>query len=491
MDFCNMDVAGCGLGVVAPEFTDAGDFQKIRERFYKDGVAFIENCDEDRLIAFTKSLGVAVRPRNETTNGTGVSNIRCVPGLAGKGYSSEELFFHTDRSGWDQPPRILATAVKTASAEGGHSLLVDGLQLVKHIRMHEPFLYRLITSSQYSSFKADDGSFKPRPIFDEATGILRIRFDDGIQLSASLIENFPRLRTLIYQNAYATRLSEGQSYVVDNYRFLHGRTSFTGSRELLRILAVPHVAGVGRPGNYRPKKFVLFDVDGTVCRSEELSVDAFYRCISDVADKDISPDNTKVNLHGQTDLSLVKDMLQYHGIDEDKISQLTQEFLRKHPSYLKDSAARGFRSKPCSDMHNTLSWLDSLQTSGSGLEGYLGLLTGNSRPNALLKIEEAGLPTALFDLDISAFGDSCPSRVALFHDSIRHIESKYSSSLNAQDVLLVGDTPLDIECAKKVGCKVLAVATGNYTAEVLKTYDPDFICDTLIEGKQFIKTFLG
>lgn len=306
-----------------------------------------------------------------------------------------------------------------------------------------------------------------------------------------MIEGFPRLRSLIYENACGVRLQEGQSYVVDNHRFLHGRTSFTGSRELLRILAVPHSTDDWHYGNYRPRKFVLCDIDGTICRSEGLSVDAFYRCISDVAGKRITVDNTKVNLHGQTDLSLAREILQYHGVDAEKVGHLTQEFLHRHPSYLRDSADKGFKSEPCPGVYEFLDWLHHLERSDSGLNGFLGLLTGNSRANALLKIQEAGLSTAMFDLDLSAFGDTCTSRSALFHDSIRKIESKYISPVDAHDVLLVGDTPLDIECAKKVGCKVLAVATGNYTAEVLQTYNPDFICNTLGEGKGFIEAFLG
>ncbi|RYC80015.1 hypothetical protein BFJ63_vAg17105 [Fusarium oxysporum f. sp. narcissi] len=404
-----------------------------------------------------------------------------------------ELFFHTDRSGWDLPPRVLVTVIKTASPEGGHSLLVDGRAVIKYLRMHEHLLYSLVTSSKYSSFKADDGSFKPRPILDETNGTIRLRFDDGIQLSATLIENFAHLRSIIYKHAYAVTLKPGQGYVADNHRYLHGRTSFTGPRELLRILAHARVpaASFGKSGRQMPKRFVLFDVDGTLCRSEGLSIDAFYRCVSDLADMPITADNTVVNLHGQTDLSLARDILTYHGVGGERLGLLTQMFLRKHPAYLRGSADQGLPSEACAGAPELLDWLDGLQRSGPGRQRFLvGLLTGNSRESALLKLRYAGLATDSFELEVSAFGDACPSRTALFHDAIWGIEAKYSAPLDTRDVLLIGDTPLDVECARKVGCKILAVATGNYSVESLQEYQPDFVCSSLSEGRDFIRTFL-
>jgi phosphoglycolate phosphatase-like HAD superfamily hydrolase len=378
---------------------------------------------------------------------------------------------------------LLVTAVKTASSEGGHSLLIDGRAAIKYLRIHESLLYSLVISSKYSSFK-------PRPIFDETNGIIRMRFDDEIQLSATLIENFDHLRSIIYKHAYAVTLEQGQGYVVDNHRYLHGRTSFTGSRELLRILVNPNPLALESGDSSMPKKFVFFDIDGTLCRFEALSIDAFYRCISDVANMHITVDNTLANLHGQTDLSLVRDILKYHGVSGERLSLLIDKFLSKHPSYLGESTDKVFPSEVCAGAPEVLNWLNDMQKTEPGRQGFMGLLTGNSRSSELLKLQHAGVAADGFDLDISAFGDKCPSRTAMFHDAIWNIEAKYSSPLNAQDVMLIGDTPLDIECAKKVGCKILAVATGNYSVETLQDYEPDFICSSLPEGKEFIRAFL-
>ncbi len=46
-------------------------------------------------------------------------------------------------------------------------------------------------------------------------------------------------------------------------------------------------------------------------------------------------------------------------------------------------------------------------------------------------------------------------------------------------LLVVGDTPLDIRCARAIGAKVLAVATGGATLEELKEHNPDWVVPDL------------
>ncbi|KAF2752732.1 putative haloacid dehalogenase-like hydrolase [Pseudovirgaria hyperparasitica] len=477
-----MDVKDCLRGFYTPDFHDTLDLDGIRKAFYRDGMVFLQNCDEDKLVALGENLGTIARPRNELAGGRGVSNIRCAPGLEGKGYSNQELFFHTDRSGWDEPPRLLMTTLKVKSETGGESALVDTRQALDYIRQHEPLLYSLITCAKYSSFKADNGTFQPRPIYDEKTDIVRFRFDDGIQMSASLVENFKKLSDIVYKHAFAVSLEPGQCYIVDNHRFLHGRTSFTGSRELLRVLAWPHAA--------EADMFVLFDVDGTLCRSEDLSIDAYYRCVSDITGKDINNENTDINLHGVTDRSLLRAILSYHGFGEDEIQPLMTKFFELHPSYLRESLGKGFTSIACPQVSEALKWLPQ-QRDKFGRRVSIGLLTGNSRENALLKISAAGLPTDIFDLEISSFGDAHEHRSALVLDSIRKMQARHGIPVAPSDVTIVGDTPLDIQCAKETGCRVVAVATGNYETEKLESYAPDFLCKRLPEASPFFTQVLS
>jgi phosphoglycolate phosphatase-like HAD superfamily hydrolase len=52
-------------------------------------------------------------------------------------------------------------------------------------------------------------------------------------------------------------------------------------------------------------------------------------------------------------------------------------------------------------------------------------------------------------------------------------------NLQGEEVLVIGDTPLDIQCARAIGAKVLAVATGGYTTRELEAHTPDWLVPDL------------
>ena len=362
---------------------------------------------------------------------------------------------------------------------------MDGQQVIDAIKAEHESLYELMSNAKYSSFRGDDGTFQPRPLYSEDSLILRFRFDDGIQLSVSLIASFPELRQIIYEHAFAVALRPGQSYIVDNHRFLHGRTSFSGSRELLRVLAYPHSTETVKP--------ILFDVDGTLCRAEALSIDAYYRCVSDVTGKHITNENTQVNLHGATDISLLKNILQFHGMNDEQVDTASAKFLKLHPQYLENSLANGFESRACPEVNDVLTWLTTKNREQSATQPKVpvGLLTGNSERNALLKIKAAGIDPEVFDLSISSFGDTQETRLGLVQDSINKASKVYGTSIKAEDVTLIGDTPLDIDSAKQAGCGVVAVGTGNYSTEQLAPWEPDALCETLPQAKQYLTAVMS
>ena len=53
------------------------------------------------------------------------------------------------------------------------------------------------------------------------------------------------------------------------------------------------------------------------------------------------------------------------------------------------------------------------------------------------------------------------------------------TELRGEERLVIGDTPLDVECGRAIGAKVLAVATGNYSMAELREYQPDWAVEDL------------
>ena len=102
----------------------------------------------------------------------------------------------------------------------------------------------------------------------------------------------------------------------------------------------------------------------------------------------------------------------------------------------------------------------------------LALLTGNYQVGARAKLE-------YFDLwryfPGGAFGDHAVDRNHLFHDALTFIASGAGGAIAAANVVVVGDTPLDVMCAAAGGGRSIAVATGNHSSAELRAAGADSV----------------
>ncbi|QNN21474.1 HAD hydrolase-like protein [Planctomycetales bacterium ZRK34] len=95
----------------------------------------------------------------------------------------------------------------------------------------------------------------------------------------------------------------------------------------------------------------------------------------------------------------------------------------------------------------------------------LGLLTGNYGRTAELKLRAGGIEPAQFV--VRSFGDEAPDRPAMVPVALGRYESLHGRAVDPRDVVLIGDTPKDVEAAQAHGCIALAVATGPFDVEQL------------------------
>lgn len=107
----------------------------------------------------------------------------------------------------------------------------------------------------------------------------------------------------------------------------------------------------------------------------------------------------------------------------------------------------------------------------------LGLLTGNYAETARIKIEAAGLQRGWFTL--GCFGDEADSRPGLAALAMQRYEATTSAKPDPARVIVIGDTPHDVACAKAHSCTAFAVATGRTPAEELTAAGADIVVDNL------------
>ena len=108
----------------------------------------------------------------------------------------------------------------------------------------------------------------------------------------------------------------------------------------------------------------------------------------------------------------------------------------------------------------------------------LGLLTGNARLAAEIKLRHFGLWDPFV---LGAFGDDHACRDQLAAIAKVRGESYLERKLIGREVLIVGDTLHDIQCAQSIEAVSLAVATGGVSFNELQAANPDYLVQSLTE----------
>jgi phosphoglycolate phosphatase-like HAD superfamily hydrolase len=106
----------------------------------------------------------------------------------------------------------------------------------------------------------------------------------------------------------------------------------------------------------------------------------------------------------------------------------------------------------------------------------LGLLTGNIRLGAEIKLRRYGLWEFF---ETGGFADDSEDRNHIAAAALEHGRRLLGENLRGGEILVVGDTPHDVRCGKHIGAKVLAVATGGAKLDELKNHKPDWAVEDL------------
>ena len=114
----------------------------------------------------------------------------------------------------------------------------------------------------------------------------------------------------------------------------------------------------------------------------------------------------------------------------------------------------------------------------------VGLLTGNVAEGARVKLEYYGLAHYFA---FGAFGDDHLNRDDVARDALAAARTHVSPDVSPEQVWVIGDTPLDIECARAIGAHVLAVATGVHTAAELAAERPDLLLGDLSDVQRVLE----
>ncbi len=213
-------------------------------------------------------------------------------------------------------------------------------------------------------------------------------------------------------------------------------------------------------------RLVLFDIDGTLVHTGGAGVKAFAKVFETLFDA--RDGFEKLKFAGRTDVSLVREFFQYHDIapEPDNFDRFFEAYVFWLDHILEDSS-----TDTCPGVWEFLADLGKLPK-----PPMMGLLTGNIRLGAEIKLRHFDLWK---EFETGAFADDHESRdkiAAVARDRGRRL---LGQSLRDDEILVIGDTPFDIQCGRAIGAKVLAVATGGATLEQLQPHQPDWAIPNL------------
>jgi phosphoglycolate phosphatase-like HAD superfamily hydrolase len=211
---------------------------------------------------------------------------------------------------------------------------------------------------------------------------------------------------------------------------------------------------------------VLFDIDGTLVHTGGAGIKAFARAFATAFG--VQDGVGQLKFAGRTDVSLVREFFTLQRIEPSP-----ENFDRFFASYLhwlqqiipdcKGGACRG-----------VLEFYQSLRALPE--PPMTGLLTGNIKQGARIKLERYDL-WKLFPF--GGFADDHEDRDQIAAAALRRGSQLFGRDLRGDETLVIGDTPLDIRCARAIGAKVLAVATGGAALEELERHNPDWVAADL------------
>ena len=211
-------------------------------------------------------------------------------------------------------------------------------------------------------------------------------------------------------------------------------------------------------------RLILFDIDGTLIYAHGAGHQALVGAMEAVFGTP-GPHQT-YDWRGKTDPLIVRELLQFAGVPEEvireRVNNCFAEYVRRLEAILADGhpvdvlPGIGELVPRLAERHDVL----------------VGLLTGNVEQGAQAKLRPTGL---LPFFQIGAYGSDDWDRRRLPAIARERARILTGVELPFSALTIIGDTPLDIDCARACGAEAVAVATGQHTEADLAACSPDLL----------------
>lgn len=228
---------------------------------------------------------------------------------------------------------------------------------------------------------------------------------------------------------------------------------------------------------------VLFDIDGTLITTRRAGLHAMQDAVAEVCGA--QPDVSAIAFAGRLDPLILAEIIRAAGAEA--TSTVIEACRRLYRERLRERLA-------APDVGRILPGVDALVGALRDIDGCrMGLVTGNFEETGRDKLEGCGFDCS--PMEFNGFGDECPRhpphRRQLPGVAMARWEAAHGRPIDPVRVVVVGDTPADVDCARHGGCRSLAVATGLHSREDLAATDPDLCLPDLADTDRILSWMLA
>ena len=231
----------------------------------------------------------------------------------------------------------------------------------------------------------------------------------------------------------------------------------------------------------RPRRLVLFDIDGTILWTDGAGRRAVFGALEEHFGA-IDPGDHLFD--GKTDPQIVRELLRHAGVSDADIDARLRQVLDRYYSLLNaelDGADHREHVFP-----GVRALLDELEGRD---DVVLGLLTGNIEAGRACEAHGGRHRTRPLRRRRIRVGSSPPTRAS--RDRAPARRGRLGHPMAGRDVVVIGDTPADVACGVGIGARAIGVATGRYSVEELRACDAAAVFADLSDTDAVVRAILG
>lgn len=226
---------------------------------------------------------------------------------------------------------------------------------------------------------------------------------------------------------------------------------------------------------------VLFDIDGTILHSGGAGRDAMEYALATIFGTAGDP---SMRYDGKTDKQIIRESMRAAGFADSDIDARMNDVVALYIESL--SSQLSVPERHVGMYPGVAELIDAVRERE---DFALGLLTGNVADGARLKLAAVGLDFEQFR--VNAFGSDHEVRGELPAIAHARMLEMFGITLKGRDVVVIGDTPADISCGRTLGARAIAVATGWYSVDDLKSHNPYAVFADLSDTAAVLSAITG